>query len=60
MRSLMSAVLALTFTAAPAALSQPIADAKPVPGWLAYMGMILLIILIAIGSFMSSRRGHQD
>lgn len=60
MRSLVLTLLTLVFTAAPAALAQPVAEAKPTAGWLAFMVMIVLLIAIAIGSFMSSRRGHQD
>ncbi len=60
MRTIALTLLTLVFTAAPAALAQPVAEAKPVAGWLAFMVMIVLLIVIAIGSFMSSRRGHQD
>lgn len=60
MPPLILTLITLLFTAAPATLAQPVADAKPAAGWLAFMVMIGLMILIAIASFMSSRRGHQD
>jgi len=60
MRSFVLALLTLVFTAVPAAIAQPVAEAKPVAGWLAFMVMIVLLIVIALGSFMSPRRGHQD
>lgn len=60
MRSPVLALLTIILAAAPAALAQPVDDAKPVAGWLAFMVMIGLLIVIAVGSFMSSRRGHQD
>lgn len=60
MRSLVLALLTLVLTAAPAVMAQPVEEAKPVAGWLAFMVMIVLLIVIAVGSFMSSRRGHQD
>ncbi|MEM9883637.1 MAG: hypothetical protein AAF800_12045 [Planctomycetota bacterium] len=52
-------VIGLTLAALPAA-AQPVAEAQESGGWLAFMVMIGLVVLIAIGSFMSSRRGHQD
>ncbi|MBB6429085.1 hypothetical protein [Algisphaera agarilytica] len=60
MRSLALALLALIVTAAPSAMAQPVAEAKPVANWLSFMVMIVLLIIVAIASFMSSRRGHQD
>ncbi|MEM6459667.1 MAG: hypothetical protein AAF710_09795 [Planctomycetota bacterium] len=52
-------VIGLTLAVLPAS-AQPVAEAQDAPGWLAFMVMIGLVVLIAIGSFMSSRRGHQD
>ncbi|MEM9419817.1 MAG: hypothetical protein AAGA25_12325 [Planctomycetota bacterium] len=60
MRSLALALLTFIVTAAPPVMAQPVAEAKPVAGWLAFMVMIVLLIIIAVASFMSSRRGHQD
>ncbi|MEM1027874.1 MAG: hypothetical protein AAGJ38_07300 [Planctomycetota bacterium] len=60
MRSLVLALMLLLLTAAPTAWAQPVEEAKPVAGWLAFMVMIVLLIVIAVASFMSSRRGHQD
>ncbi|MEM1108894.1 MAG: hypothetical protein AAGH99_09420 [Planctomycetota bacterium] len=61
MRNLLSILwVALLICVPAAAFGQPVAEAKPVPGWLAFMVMVGLLIVIAIASFMSSRRGHQD
>ncbi|MEM8739673.1 MAG: hypothetical protein AAGG38_14515 [Planctomycetota bacterium] len=42
------------------AVGQPIDDAESGAAWLGPLVAIGLVVLIIIGSFMSSRRGHQD
>jgi uncharacterized membrane protein len=59
MRRLALGLLLVLFTAGPA-LAQPVADAKETPTWLAAVLAVLILVLLAIGSFMGSRRGHQD
>ncbi len=57
---------ALGFTAlaalgpAAATYAQPVADAKDNNDWLAAIAAVFLVVLLALGSFVGSRRGHQD
>ncbi|MEO1237344.1 MAG: hypothetical protein AAFX76_11205 [Planctomycetota bacterium] len=48
------------FVAGPLAVAQPVADAEESSDLLALLIAIGLVVVIAVGSFMSSRRGHQD
>ena len=41
-------------------LAQPVAETKPANDWLAPIVAVFLVVIIAVGSFMGSRRGHQD
>ena len=60
MRNLLTSVLLLLLTFAPATLAQPVGPAKDDNGWIAFVVAIFLVILVIVGSLMSPRRGHQD
>jgi hypothetical protein len=57
-RWLLAATLCL-MTGAPV-LAQEIARAPEKSGWIADMIAILLLVCVAVVSFMSSKRGHRD
>ena len=59
LRNLLLVLITLTLTAVSAS-AQPVADAKEAPTWLAAVLAILIVVVVALGSFMGSRRGHQD
>ncbi|MEL7087269.1 MAG: hypothetical protein AAGL98_02315 [Planctomycetota bacterium] len=50
----------ILFSAAPAVLAQPVADAKGGNAWVAFVVAIFLVILVVAGALMSPRRGHLD
>ena len=55
-------LLAVLLAVLPAAqlLAQPVSDTKPANDWLAPIVAVFLVVILAVGSFMGSRRGHQD
>ena len=57
--SLIAAVL-LGLPAAALAQREDVGDASETSTWLAMVVAIGLVIFVAIGTFMSPRRGHQD
>lgn len=54
---LAATVLALTGTPA---MAQEVAKAPETQRWVTVALAILLVLCVAVGSFMSSKRGHQD
>ena len=59
MRRTTLSALTLLLAAGPA-VAQPVEKAPDASPWLAVVAAIFLVLLVCIGSFMSSRRGHQD
>jgi uncharacterized membrane protein len=55
----LGAGLVLALMSWPAA-AQPVAEAQDSGAWLAAVLAVLLLLIVLIGSFMGSRRGHQD
>lgn len=53
-------MLALLLLPSLAASAQPVSDAKEEQAWLGLVAAIVLALIVAIVSFMSPRRGHQD
>ena len=50
----------LALGAAATTHAQEIADAKANNDWFAAIVAVLMVVVLAMGSFIGSRRGHQD
>ncbi len=57
-RTIFVTIMAASF--APLALAQPVSDARAGQSWIGLVVAIVLAIAVAIVSFLSPKRGHQD